>query len=166
MIYNQSLILLGAQSNVFITYMQLFPMMPLTYHVLTSIRFPLVNRFYKNHYPSGKAKRDEIIWIGESSQALICAVRFQCYADYQLMTGMAVHSEHRNQGIASALLKATQSQLKERSCYCFAFSHLSAFYQTHGFKIIDTQELPSDLRPRFERYNQHGKTLIAMQYQS
>lgn len=140
-------------------------MSKLRFHPLEPLRFPLINRFYKSHYPAGKAKKDEIIWVGEHTSGIICCVRFKQFDHYQLLTGMLVHPEQRGTGIAKLLLTATQEQLTRSPCFCFAFSHLEKLYQDSGFVVMPEGELPEPLASRIQRYRQSGKDLIAMQYQ-
>ncbi|PSW03472.1 GNAT family N-acetyltransferase [Photobacterium lipolyticum] len=140
-------------------------MSKIKFHPLEPLRFPLINRFYKSYYPAGKAKRDEIIWIGENTSGIICCVRFKQFESYQLLTGMLVHPELRSCGIAKQLITATNEQLIHTPCFCFAFNHLEKLYQDSGFTVIADNELPEPLASRIQRYRLSGKELIAMRYQ-
>ncbi|MGF1733749.1 GNAT family N-acetyltransferase [Photobacterium satsumensis] len=139
-------------------------MSKLRFHPLEPLRFPLVNRFYKSYYPAGKAKKDEVIWIGEDNKGIKACVRFKQFDEYQLLTGMLVHPELRSQGHGIALLEACREQVTTSQCYCFAFSYLEEFYQESGFVIIKDNELPEPLQSRISRYRQSGKTLTPMIY--
>lgn len=136
------------------------------FHLLEPLRFPLVNKLYKDHYPSGKAKRDETIWVGEQEKQIIAAVRFKTIESEQLLMGMVVHQDFRGKKIASQFLAALDKQLQQLPCYCFALQDLEIFYQQGGFNSISSNELPHALKQRFERYSQHGKKLIPMLYQN
>lgn len=136
----------------------------LRFHPLEPLRFPLVNRFYKMYYPAGKAKKDEIIWVGEDTSGLICCVRFKQFAHEQLLTGMLVHPTHRGQGHCRALLAATRPQLLSKPCFCFAFRALEGLYRAAGFQQISDNALPEALASRIKRYRQSGKDLVAMQF--
>ncbi|WP_299019467.1 GNAT family N-acetyltransferase [uncultured Photobacterium sp.] len=140
-------------------------MIKLRFHLLEPLRFPLINRFYKSFYPAGKAKKDEIIWIGEDNSSIICCVRFKQFEHYQLLTGMLVHPEKRGGGVAKQLLTASTAQVTQAPCFCFAYSHLETLYQQAGFIVITDSELPEPLESRIRRYRQNGKNLIAMRYQ-
>ena len=135
------------------------------FHPLEPLRFPLINRFYKSYYPAGKAKKDEIIWVGENTSGIICSARFKQFDQYQLLTGMLVHPEHRGRGIGKQLLSAANEQLSSLPCFCFAFSHLEQMYQNAGFVVLTDSELPASLASRICRYRQSGKILTAMLYQ-
>lgn len=135
------------------------------FHLLEPLRFPLINRFYKMYYPAGKAKKDEIIWLGENTSGIICCVRFKQFDQYQLLTGMLVHPDLRGSGIGKQLLNAASEQLTHQPCFCFAFSHLEKMYQDAGFAVITESELPEPLASRIRRYRQSGKALTPMQYQ-
>jgi len=140
-------------------------MSKIRFHPLEPLRFPLINRFYKSYYPAGKAKKDEIIWLGENTSRIICCVRFKQFEHYQLLTGMLVHPELRGSGIAKQLLTATNDQLTHIPCFCFAFSHLEKLYQDSGFTVILDSELPEPLASRIQRYRLSGKELTPMRYQ-
>jgi len=140
-------------------------MSKLRFHPLEPLRFPLINRFYKSYYPAGKAKKDEVIWVGENNSGIICCVRFKQFDHYQLLTGMLVHPGQRGTGIARSLLTASNQQQIDTPCYCFAFSHLEALYQEANFVVIPENELPEALASRLQRYRQSGKDLIAMRHQ-
>ncbi|MEC6799322.1 GNAT family N-acetyltransferase [Photobacterium sp. S4TG1] len=134
------------------------------YQPLKIIRLPIVNKLYKDFYPAGKAKRDEILWVGESPLGIVCCVRFKPIGELQLLTGMLVKPEFRGQKIATHLLQHVTPQIKQKPCYCFAFIELEALYQHAGFITLSPQQLPHDLQQRFERYCNSGKKLIPMQY--
>ena len=139
-------------------------MSKLRFHLLEPLRFPLINRFYKAYYPAGKAKKDEIIWIGEDNKGIQACVRFKQFEDFQLLTGMLVHPDLRSQGQGAALLTACKTQLSAQPCYCFAFSYLESFYQSAGFVTLEDNQLPESLRTRINRYRQSGKSLTPMLY--
>ncbi|SMY39107.1 GNAT family N-acetyltransferase [Photobacterium andalusiense] len=139
-------------------------MSPIRYQQLNPIRLPIINKLYKDFYPAGKAKRDEILWVGESQQGVICCVRFKYIGELQLLTGMLVKPEYRNQKIATQLLQHATPQIQQKPCYCFAFKELEALYQQAGFITLQPQQLPHDLQQRFERYCHSGKKLIPMHY--
>ncbi|MFC1508040.1 GNAT family N-acetyltransferase [Pseudomonadota bacterium] len=128
-------------------------------------RTSTLSHFYKSHYPAGKAKKDEIIWIGENTSGIICCVRFKQFESYQLLTGMLVHPELRSRGIAKQLIAETNEQLIGTPCFCFAFNHLEKMYRDSGFTVIADNELPEPLASRIQRYRLSGKVLIAMRYQ-
>ncbi len=137
----------------------------LSFHILEPLRFPLINRLYKNYYPAGKAKKDEDIWVGEDGSSIISCVRFKKIEDIQLLTGMLVIPDYRGKGVGDALLAATTKQIENQPCYCFAFSHLVPLYQRAHFTVIEDTELPHYLASRFKRYSESGKNLVPMIYQ-
>lgn len=137
----------------------------LNFHLLEPLRFPLVNRLYKEFYPAGKAKKDEVIWIGDNDKGLICSVRFKQFDSLQLLTGMLVHPEYRRQGLAQQLLTASNKQIRNKDCYCFAFRELVSLYTATGFKIVAIEDLPNTLSSRLIRYASRGKDLVPMYYQ-
>ncbi|MFD2177576.1 GNAT family N-acetyltransferase [Veronia pacifica] len=136
----------------------------LRFSSLNPLRFPLVMRLYKTHYPAGKPKKDEVIWTGEGTTGLTAAVRFRQFSEFQLLTGMLVIPESRGKGVAEALLSACQSQIICRPCFCLAFRYLVPLYQRAGFDVIERDALPNDLSGRFDSYCHSGKDLVPMKF--
>ncbi|MEZ9527254.1 GNAT family N-acetyltransferase [Enterovibrio norvegicus] len=130
------------------------------------MRFPLVARFYKAYYPSGKPKKDEIIWTVESPQGICGAVRFKQFETFQLLTGMLVTPELRRKKLGDALLVSCKEQIEAMQCYCLAFSYLTPLYEAQGFKVIEANALPEQLRGRYASYCNSGKNLIPMKHLS
>ncbi len=136
--------------------------MSYSFRRLDPIRLPLIQRFYKSHYPSGKAKRDEVIWTVEKDGQIIGCVRFRQFNDCQLLTGMVIHSDHRRNRLASQLMENCEAQANSKQCFCFAYSHLEALYTKQGFVTIGEADLPAPLDELFIRYSQGRKKLIPM----
>jgi hypothetical protein len=53
---------------------------------LDPIKVPLVKRFYKEHYPTGKANKSELIYSIELNGELCGVVRFRTIEDRRLLT--------------------------------------------------------------------------------
>ncbi|MBL4831327.1 MAG: GNAT family N-acetyltransferase [Aliivibrio sp.] len=136
----------------------------LTFLELEPIKLPLVSKLYKEHYPAGRPKRGETIFIVKSDQVLIGAVRFQITDNAQLLTGMLIHPEFRGLGIGHLLLEHCKKQISATKCYCFSFPHLTNFYYQHHFEEISENQLPESLRGRFKRYVDSGKQLHSLQF--
>jgi len=131
--------------------------------VLDPIKLPLVARLYKAYYPSGKAKKDELIIAGYSDNQLTSVVRFRSVEQYRLLTGMLVVPEHREKGLGHQLMTYCEEQVLINQDFCFAYQHLESFYGQHGFQLVEPQQLPNSLKNLFERYSQ-TKKLVPMQY--
>ncbi|CAM3858160.1 N-acetylglutamate synthase [Vibrio aerogenes CECT 7868] len=137
----------------------------LLFEQLDPIKIPLIQRFYKQHYPSGKAKKDEQVIIAKDNQHQICAaVRFRHISNYQLLTGMTVATEKRQQGIGHQLLTFCEQRILHEQVYCFALAHLKDFYTTHHFRYQEPDTLPEAIRTLYFRYTRQGKVLIPMRY--
>lgn len=143
-------------------------MTPYRFERLNPLRFPLVARFYKTHYPSGAPRKDEVIWTAEGEKGLCGAVRFRQFDTdrFQLLTGMLIAPELRRQKLGVALLEAVQEQIDLVPCYCLAFRHLVPLYQQAGFNVIDVQALPASLKGRYISYCNSGKDLVPMMFAS
>ncbi|WP_434357454.1 GNAT family N-acetyltransferase [Parasalinivibrio latis] len=136
--------------------------MSYSFRPLDPIRLPLIQRFYKSYYPSGKAKRDEAIWTVEKDGQIIGCVRFRQFEEGQLLTGMVIQPDYRRAGIASQLMKACETQTASKPCYCFAYPQIEGLYAKQGFVAIEEGELPYPFNELFIRYSQGKKKLIPM----
>ncbi|OEF06209.1 GNAT family N-acetyltransferase [Vibrio genomosp. F10] len=140
-------------------------MSELTIAVLPTIKVPLVNKLYKVHYPSGKAKKDEHIITASNRSSIIAMVRFRTIEQYRLLTGMLVIPEQREQGVGHALLNYCQDNELTSNDFCFAYDHLESFYRAHQFEIVALDEMPNCLKNLYQRYVNSGRSLIPMQFQ-
>ncbi|GEA62721.1 GNAT family N-acetyltransferase [Vibrio comitans] len=131
---------------------------------LEPLRLPLLKKLYKSHYPSTKIKAGEKIIVAEENSKIVGVVRYREVDKWQLLTGMLVIPEMRNQGIASQLLRFSQRDILHDKVFCFAYEHLEQLYSAHGFTTIPVEDLPSTLAKLYLRYTQTGKPLIIMQY--
>ncbi|SKA69896.1 hypothetical protein SAMN02745132_04518 [Enterovibrio nigricans DSM 22720] len=130
---------------------------------LDPLRFPIVTRFYKCYYPAGKPKKDEVIWTAESNDVGLCgAVRFKQFHSFQLLTGMVITPPLRGQNLGIMFLDAVSKQTLSKPCYCLAYRSLTPLYETAGFRIIEINDLPSELQGRYISYCNSGKDLIPM----
>lgn len=131
---------------------------------LDPIKLPLVKRFYKQHYPSGRANRSELILTLSIDNSLHGVVRFKTIDRFRLLTGMVISTSNRGQGLGHSLMKFCRINTLASSDYCFSFRHLESFYASHGFKTVDPDNLPSELKNLYERYSKSGKDLIPMHF--
>lgn len=141
---------------------------------LDPIKLPLITRLYKAHYPSAKAKKNELTIVGytplmdnaaNSHDELCCVVRLRPIDPYRLLTGMLVLPDYRGNGIAHQLMQHCRQHMLTPNDYCFAYTHLAPFYAQHGFVTLEPDTLPPPLRTLFMRYCHSGKSLVAMQFQ-
>ena len=138
-------------------------MSTLQIETLDPIKLPLVTRLYKAHYPSGKAKKDELTMVGYYHNQMAALVRFRRIEDHRLLTGMLVVPEYRQLGLGHQLMTYCQQHILTHGDYCFAYLHLECFYAQHGFQTMNSEALPNSLKSLFERYRR-TKSLVTMQY--
>ncbi len=136
----------------------------LTAEKVPALWFPLVKKFYQAYYPSGKPNKADPIWVFKDEGRIVSAVRLKQFPSYQLLTAMITLPELQGQGIGSRLLQSIAPALSTLDCYCFAYSHLTHFYQGNGFVTIEINDLPHELRQRFIAYTSQGRQLIPMEY--
>ncbi len=131
---------------------------------LDPLLIPLVQKLYKKHYKSGKAKRDELIYVAYCQSDLCGVVRLRTIDECRLLTGMLVIPEYRKMGIAHLMMKHCINETLNSADYCFAYANLQPFYHQHGFEPVKIEHLPASLKPLFIRYCQSGKDLIPMRF--
>lgn len=118
---------------------------------LDPVKVPLVKRFYKEHYPTGKANKSELIYSLLLDNELCGVVRFRTIEDNRLLTGMAISKQHRGKQLGSLLMAYCVKHTLTASDYCFAYAHLTNFYSRHKFLQVDPKDLPNGLRVLYER---------------
>ena len=140
--------------------------MHITIEALDPSGYPLVNRFYRDLSYPAKAGRDDIVWVARQSSSIVGALVLVPQGDVCMwLRGMVVAPSSRAQGVGAALLQQCLTELVGVSCYCFPFVQLQAFYQQAGFRVIESDQLPTAyLRGAFSSYCQQGKSLLAMVY--
>ncbi|MBJ7539508.1 GNAT family N-acetyltransferase [Marinomonas sp. C1424] len=134
--------------------------------LVPALWFPLVKKFYQAYYPSGKPNKADPIWVIRNKGKVLCAVRLKQFSNCQLLTAMVTAPEYRNKGLGSHLISNIHSPLEQSSSYCFAFTHLVAFYTRNHFQEIPPIELPKELFNRFYAYTSQGRNLTPMRYKS
>lgn len=124
----------------------------------------MIQHFYKQHYPSTKPKKDDIILVGRHQHEITAVIRFRHIEDFLLLTGMCVDRKERGQGLGHQVLTHCQHHILSDNVYCFALSHLESFYSKHQFVRISANQLPNSLKLLYLRYTQYGKNLVPMRY--
>ncbi|SJN58464.1 Acetyltransferase (GNAT) family protein [Vibrio ruber DSM 16370] len=137
----------------------------LSFEMLDPLKLPLVQRFYKQHYPTAKPKRNELIYTAHIAGQLCAVVRFRHIGtSYLLLTGMAVAKELRAQGIGHQLLSYCEAYVLKQHVFCFAYRHLENFYHQHHFERQSPQTLPVEINHLYQRYCNQGRDILPMQY--
>ncbi|MEI8632459.1 GNAT family N-acetyltransferase [Vibrio sp. PP-XX7] len=132
-------------------------MSPLFFEQLAPIKIPLIQRFYKQHYPSAKVKKDELVIIAREESTLCAVVRFRQIEHYQLLTGMVVDQTKRNQGVGHRLLAFVNNITSMIQYTVLLFEHLAEFYQHHHFCRQHPDHLPPAIKTLYSRYCRQGK---------
>lgn len=136
-------------------------------------------RFYNRFMPYARLNKKELVGVfyaeSSSSKQIIAAVRLRPIGEYQLLTGMLVHPEHRGQALGHQLMSNLQDSLTAKPSFLFSLPDLTAFYQQHGFfessesateQCADiSAEIPAEITQLYNRYVSKGKQLCLMQHQ-
>jgi len=125
---------------------------------------PRVKQFYKLNGMRAQAPKGDLVFSACLGSRIIAALRLHPIDNVYLLRSMCVHVDYRHQGIGNALLQYLQPQLNAIECYCFPFSHLTAFYSSAGFQQQDIQSVPVAIADKFTRYQNNGKDICLMKH--
>ncbi|TOM54970.1 GNAT family N-acetyltransferase, partial [Vibrio parahaemolyticus] len=81
--------------------------------VLNPIKLPLIKKLYKAHYPSGRAKKDELIITASRGGVIVALLRLKTVEQYRLLTGMLVIPEVRGTNVGRTLLEHCENKVFE-----------------------------------------------------
>jgi len=86
--------------------------------------------------------RDYFVVRGDK-QVIACAALHVNWLDLAEIRSLAVEEKSQNQGIGSSLVQACLSEAKELAIpTVFCLTRRPAFFEKHGFHLIDKMELP------------------------
>jgi amino-acid N-acetyltransferase len=81
--------------------------------------------------------------VREESQVIACAALHVTWDDLAEIRSLAVYEKEQNQRIGSLLVKACLEEAKELGIpQVFCLVSKPAFFEKHGFQLIDKTELP------------------------
>ena len=132
--------------------------MPLSTSQLASDRYPLVNRFYRQHQRGTKANSQHLVWVGEEHGQIVCSLCLQPVSNGHWLTSLLVAPQSRTRGYATSLLAQIRNQYTG-PIWLFCAPELSAFYLRAGF--AEATVLPESLVDRLTRYQRHMQ-LVAL----
>ncbi|BBP43271.1 GNAT family N-acetyltransferase [Thiosulfativibrio zosterae] len=124
----------------------------------------LGNQFLKNHKQTPAGKQDELFVVKNTQQTLIGAARLEWIDHAYWLRNVYIEENSRRQGIGSTLIMGMQYVMGTHPTYCFAYEHLTEFYEKLGFNTISDSVLPVSLKEKFQRYLNQDKKICAMQF--
>jgi amino-acid N-acetyltransferase len=81
--------------------------------------------------------------VREGSQVIACAALHVTWVDLAEIRSLAVNEKEQNQKIGSVLVRACLEEAKELGLpRVFCLVRKPAFFEKHGFQLIDKTELP------------------------
>lgn len=120
----------------------------------------LLRKFYRSHNNPMRMTQQADAWVVRAP-SIIAGVCLSPIVDGYWLTSLFTAPEHRQQGVASFLIRQLQVAYQGSQIWLFCHPDLRDFYSSLGFK--QTQDLPESLSDRLARYQQH-KSLIAMAF--
>ncbi|WP_299793739.1 GNAT family N-acetyltransferase [uncultured Shewanella sp.] len=123
--------------------------------------------FYRRYLPYARLGRKERVGVlylqGEPGERLIvAAVRLRPIGTLTLLTGMLVHPDYRERGLAHQMLSSLMNTLETNRTFLFSLPELTDFYQQHQF--VQTEDVPNDIWQLFLKYRGQGKELVLMKF--
>ncbi len=110
-----------------------------------------LKRFYKQQgYPASFIGADKSYFIKDNSGNFIAAVILSRVSDVEFLHALCVDKQFRKQKLASKLLKYCHSQYA--NILCFADAKLEPLYLKNGFRQVNQEAIPSDLKNRWLSY--------------
>jgi amino-acid N-acetyltransferase len=81
--------------------------------------------------------------VRDDKQAIACAALHVNWLDLAEIRSLAVEEKSQNQGVGSSLVQACLSEAKELAIpTVFCLTRRPAFFEKHGFHLVDKMELP------------------------
>ena len=122
-----------------------------------------VNAFYQLTTYKRPVSPNDRVFVVESSNEILGALRIELLNDVQTLRGMYLHPEHLRTGIGTRLLRHVEPTLNNRLSFCIPFQHLREFYSQVNFQqVTEFSEAPEFLWERVKAYQLEGKDIILM----
>jgi amino-acid N-acetyltransferase len=85
----------------------------------------------------------EYFVVSAKGKIIACAALHISWLDLAEIRSLAVEAENQNQGIGSSLVQACLAEARELGIpTVFCLTRQPAFFERHGFKLVDKMELP------------------------
>ena len=133
-------------------------MSKLDFTPVDTIKFPLINKFYRQFKVRGRAKSCDLVWVMKSDDQIIAVAKLTPKAGYYLLTGVYTMISWRGRGVATKLVSDLLKDFS-KPVFTFAYSKLSPWYQSLGFEY---QVLPDELAPFFSAYQSQGRDICCL----
>ncbi len=124
--------------------------------------------FYKRFLPYARLSKKEQVGVlftlknEDERQEVIAAIRLRPIGSFTLLTGMLVHPDYREQGLAHQIMASLAGIFENNKTFLFSLPSLTRFYQQHQF--IQTEDVPNDILQLFSKYQRQGKELVLMKF--
>eukprot|EP00747_Dinoflagellata_sp_TGD_P048620 gnl/TRDRNA2_/TRDRNA2_145714_c0_seq1.p1 gnl/TRDRNA2_/TRDRNA2_145714_c0~~gnl/TRDRNA2_/TRDRNA2_145714_c0_seq1.p1 ORF type:complete len:145 (-),score=10.46 gnl/TRDRNA2_/TRDRNA2_145714_c0_seq1:98-532(-) len=121
-----------------------------------------LERFYAEAGYGGTVQPEDWVFFAVSGEIIAGVVRLAIENGSLVLRGMQVAEAYRGKRIGLALLRYLADDLGNRSCFCLPYSHLEAFYETAGFRVVNDSEIPLFLAKRKQTYLHRGMDVVSM----
>ena len=130
-----------------------------TTQLLDKVKTPLVNKFYKLHGASGRANKQDQVWVIYLDEQIVAACRVQHKSNFLFLSTVYVAKEHRSKGLAKQLITDLLKH-QHMHVYTFAFKNIVDLYLSIGFNQVLTYT--PEIHVLFDMYKH--RNIVALEY--
>ncbi|KTD89414.1 GNAT family N-acetyltransferase [Pseudoalteromonas sp. CR1] len=130
-----------------------------TTQLLDTVKTPLVNKFYKVHGVSGRANKQDQVWVIYLGTHIVAACRLQNKTTFLFLSTVYVAPEHRSKGVAKQLITDLLTH-QHMHVYTFAFKNIADLYRSIGFNQVLTYT--PEIHVLFDMYKH--RNIVALEY--
>ena len=120
-----------------------------------------VDQFLREFGQMGPIGADEKIFALRDDGALIGCVRRVEESGVFVLRSLLVHPDHRGKGLGERLVRALLSA-SANPVYCLAYDHLTDWYNSMGFRVVDNAAMPPRLAMRKNSLTLQGVSVACL----
>lgn len=121
-----------------------------------------LSEFYEIARYAGEVVEGDDVYFAECDGLKLGVVRIAKEHNISVLRGMQVLAPYQGKGIGQKLLEYIEPALGPEPVYCIPWDHLAKFYNSIGFRVIETAEAPEFLAKRLEGYLHRGRKVLLM----
>ena len=120
-----------------------------------------VDRFLREFGQMGPIGADEKLFLLRDDGALMGCVRRVEESGAFVLRSLLVHPDHRGKGLGERLVRALLSA-SARPVYCLAYDHVTPWYKSMGFRLVDNADVPPRLAMRKRSLKLQGVSVACL----
>lgn len=137
----------------------------LNFEQVALVKLPLVDKFYQSQDYNIKCGRNERVFtLSHPEKGIIAAARLVPQGTDYWLRNLLVARPWRQKGLGKLLMQTLLPELQPGACYCFALTHVEAFYSRLGFHGVLPEACNSLIAQRYQQYRARGRDWVLMKY--